>query len=347
MPIRVETVVTGLSVPWGIAFLPDGSMLVTERPGRVRRVREGRLDASPVVTIPVAAEGEGGLMGLALHPDFARSPRFFVYYTARRGEATVNRVERYRLSGDFTTATADGVIADGIHAGENHDGGRLRVGPDGMLYVATGDAREPDRSRDPASRSGKLLRLTPEGAAPDDNPRRGSLVYLSGLRNLQAFDWRADGSIVLADHGPSGERLLRGHDEVTVARAGDDLGWPTAWGCRAHPGLRPASLSWREATPPGGGALYTGSSIPEWRGDFIVATLGSRHLHRVSFDPTAPDRVRLHEVYLQGDPPSGHGRLREAVMGPDGHLYVTTSNCDGRGSCPPDRDRVLRVVGGA
>lgn len=344
VPIRVETVVAGLEVPWGLAFLPDGGMLVTERPGRVRLVREGRLMAEPVARVPAAADGEGGLMGIALHPDFASNRFFYVYYTARRGDDTINRVARYRLAADGGSAAPERVILDGIPASSNHDGGRIRFGPDGMLYVGTGDAREPDLAQDPRSLAGKLLRVTPEGAPAPGNPLPGNPMFLLGVRNTQGFDWRDERTLVLTDHGPSGERLRWGHDEVSVVRAGANLGWPTAWGCRAAPGTAPASLSWSDAAPPGGAAIYTGQSIPEWRGDLLVGTLGSKHLHRVAFDPRDPTRVRHHETYLPGDPPTGYGRLREVVMGPDGHLYVTTSNCDGRGECPADRDRVLRVT---
>lgn len=154
VPIRVETVVTGLEVPWGLAFLPDGGMLVTERPGRVRLVRDGRLVPEPVARVPVAASGEGGLMGIALHPDFGANRFFFVYYTARRGDDTVNRLARYRLAPDGASAEADRVLLDGVPASQNHDGGRLRIGPDGMLYVGTGDASEPDRAQDPRSLAG-------------------------------------------------------------------------------------------------------------------------------------------------------------------------------------------------
>jgi glucose/arabinose dehydrogenase len=154
VPIRVETVVTGLVVPWGLAFLPDGTLLVTERPGRIRRVRHGRLAATPVARIPAEVVGEGGLMGIALHPDFATNRLFFVYYTARREGDAVNRVERYRLADDGASATSERVILDGIPASQNHDGGRLRVGPDGMLYVGTGDARDPDLAQDARSLAG-------------------------------------------------------------------------------------------------------------------------------------------------------------------------------------------------
>jgi glucose/arabinose dehydrogenase len=211
-----------------------------------------------------------------------------------------------------------------------------------MLYVGTGDARDPDRSQDPQDPAGKLLRLTPDGAIPEDNPVAGSPAVLTGIRNTQGWDWpdAADaGTIWLTDHGPSGELGRRGHDEVSVARPGDNLGWPTIYGCEAAAGLVTPGLTWEEAAPPGGAAVYTGSAIPEWQGSLLIGTLGAEHLHRVVIED---GRVVRHEGYFAGG--DGFGRLRDVVMGPDGELYVTTSNCDGRGDCPPEGDRILRIT---
>jgi glucose/arabinose dehydrogenase len=255
----------------------------------------------------------------------------------------VNRVARWTLATDAGSAREERIILDGIPAARFHDGGRIRFGPDGMLYVGTGDGGEPSRSQDPRSPGGKLLRITRDGAPAPGNPSPGSPVFLSGLRNLEAFDWLDPRTLAVADHGPSGELGRRGHDEITVARAGDDLGWPPAWRCEVGQGLVAPSLVFRDATPPGGGSVYRGDAIPAWKGSFIVGTLRSRHLHRVAFGPDG--RVTAHEVYLEGDPPSGLGRLREVVEGPDGALWVTTSNCDGRGRCPPEKDVVARIVG--
>jgi glucose/arabinose dehydrogenase len=344
VPVRTETVVTGLEVPWGIAFLPDGDLLVTERPGRVRRVQGGQLAAQPVLRLEVAASGEGGLMGIALHPRFADNRLFYLYYTARKGDRSVNRLERFRLAPDKASATSDRVVLDDLPAGLYHDGGRLHFGPDGMLYVGTGDARDPSRSQNVDDPAGKLLRVGPDGEVPADNPWPGKRAFLAGIRNLEAFDWRDPGTLVVVDHGPSGELGRSGHDEVSVARAGQNLGWPTIYSCQSRAGLVSPSLTWDRAAPPGGAAIYTGTAIADWRGSLLIGTLGSRHLHRVVFDPANPVRVMRHEVYLDGEPPAGLGRLREVAMGPDGHLYVTTSNCDGRGRCPPEKDIIVRVV---
>ena len=342
VPIRVERVASGLEIPWGLAFLPDGDVLVTERPGRVRLIHGGRLLGAPVASVPVTARGEGGLLGIALDPRFAENRRFYLYFTRAKDGRDVNGVARFTLAADARSARQDRFILDDIPAARFHDGGRIRFGPDGMLYVATGDAREPRSAQDPRSTGGKLLRVTPGGAPAPGNPTPGSPVFLSGLRNTEAFDWLDARTLIVADHGPSGELGRSGHDEVSVARAGDDLGWPDIWRCEAARGRVAPALVFREAVPPGGGSMYRGDAIPAWRGSFLIGTLRSRHLHRVVLG--ADGRVTAHEVYLAGDPPKGLGRLREVVQGPDGALWVTTSNCDGRGTCPAEKDVVVRIV---
>lgn len=343
--VKTEVVVNGLEVPWAIAFLPDGDLLVTERPGRIRLVEDGALVPGPVATVGVDPGGEGGLQGLALHPDFATNRLFFIYFTAEEDGARRNRLERWTLSEDHRSASLDKVLLEGIPAAQYHHGGRLRVGPDGMLYVSIGDAREPDLAQDPNALNGKLLRLTPDGDVPADNPEGGRRAWLSGLRNVEGFDWRDADTLLITDHGPSGELARSGHDEVTVARKGDNLGWPEIYRCETRDGLVSPSISWVKAAPPGGAAIYTGTRIPEWKGSLLIGTLGSRHLQRVVFGEDGVG-VAKHETYFLGDPPNGLGRLRETIMGPDGELYVTTSNCDGRGSCPATKDAILRVVPG-
>jgi glucose/arabinose dehydrogenase len=334
----VEEVVRGLEVPWGIAFLPDGAMLVTERPGRVRLVQNGQLQPNSVATLAISATGgEGGLLGIATHPEFASNRLFYLYYTSAQ---EVNRVERWRLSQDGRTATRDRVILDNIPVAAFHNGGRLRFGPDGMLYTGTGDARVPALSQDRNSLAGKVLRLTPDGQVPPDNPFSGSPVFLLGLRNTQGFDWRDPSTLWVTDHGPSGDLGRTGHDEINLVQAGANLGWPTIYGCETRQGMANPLLTWVTAVPPAGAAVYTGTAIPEWKGSLIVGTLRSRHLHRVAVDPQNPGQIQHHDVYLQDT----WGRLREVIMGPDGDLYVTTSNCDGRGNCGADKDKILRIT---
>ena len=331
--VVVETVATGLQVPWSIAWLPDGRMLVTERPGRLQLI-DGDVVTRVNADIQVAPNDEGGLLGLALDPQFSTTRAFFLYVTAA---GPINRVERWILSEDGTSASADGVIIDDIPAARFHNGGRLRIGRDGKLYVGTGDARMPELSQVVGSTAGKLLRLELDGRIPADNPFPDSPTFVYGLRNTQGFDWIDNDTLVITDHGPSGEYQGRtDHDEVNIARAGDNLGWPTVYACEAADGHVAPAMTWSTALPPGGAAIYSGDAISEWRGSVLIGTLGSQHLHRVVLDG---DRVGAHEVYL-----GELGRLRDVVMGPDAELYVTTSNCDGRGNCPDDGDRILRIT---
>ena len=333
VPIRAEVIASGLEVPWSFAFLPGGDVLVSERVGRVRLLRQGQLAPAPVLTIKTAEVAEGGLLGLAISP---RDPTLLFLYATVPGPE--NQLQRWKLAADHQSATLDKVLVSGIAAAPYHDGGRIRFGPDGMLYVGTGDARDPDRAQDPASPNGKLLRYTPDGAVPADNPLPGNPLWLLGVRNPQGFDWLPDGTLLLSDHGPSGELARRGHDELTFAHKGDNLGWPTVYGCQAHQGFTAPAISFENALPPGGLALYTGNAIPEWTGSVLVASLGATHLHR--FVLGAGGAIAAHEVYLREQ----FGRLRELSMTPSGELWVTTSNCDGRGTCGPAKDQILRVV---
>jgi glucose/arabinose dehydrogenase len=342
--VRAENLVSGLEVPWGVAFLPNGDWLITERPGRVRLLRGGQVAANPVVTIPLGSSSGGGLLGITVHPAFATNKFFYVYVTSNEGGTTKHTVSRWKLSTTGFSATFDKTIFEHIPAAPAHEGGRIRFGPDGMLYIGMGDSLEPGLSQDPTSPVGKVLRLTPDGDVPAGNPIEGNPVFLSGLRNPQGFDWLNANTLAVVDQGPSGELGRSAHDEINVVTAGANLGWPTIFGCEAQEGLVTPALNWAStASPPGGIALYTGTAIPEWQGSVLVGILGAKHLHRVKFDPPGSSRVGLHEVYFEGDPPNGLGRLRETIMGPDGHLYVTTSNCDGEGICPPEKDRIVRI----
>ncbi|MFW6290459.1 MAG: PQQ-dependent sugar dehydrogenase [Mariniphaga sp.] len=342
--VKAETVVSGLEVPWAIAFLPNGDMLVTERPGRIRMVKDyngnAQLVEKPVAAVTTANTSEGGLLGIATHPDFESNRLFYIYVTVSKNGSTMNQVEQWRLSDDGTSAEQVKVIYDQIQAAQNHNGGRIAFGPDNMLYIGTGDAGKPDLSQDPDSPSGKLLRITPEGEIPGDNPRSGNPMFLMGIRNTQGWAWPDSddaNTLWVTDHGPSGEMMRFGHDEVNIVSANDNLGWPAIYKCESEPGMISPSLVWQNAVPPGGAAIYTGNDIPEWKGNLIIGTLGSRHLHRVVIEN---GKVDSHEVYFENQ----HGRLREVIMSPEGDLYITTSNCDGRGSCPDLGDEILRIT---
>ncbi len=326
--VRAERVAAGLEVPWGIAFLPGGDALVTERPGRVRLLRGRTLDPAPVATIAVAEQGEGGLLGIAADPRFGENGRFYLYATVEKGGRAVNRVTRWILSGDHRSAREDRVLLDDIAAERFHDGGRIRFGPDGMLYVGTGDAGKPRSARDPRSPNGKILRIGADGEVPRDNPTPGSPVFVLGLRNVEAFDWLDARTLIIADHGPSGELGRQGGDRVLVARAGDDLGWPEAWRCEALEKMRPPALAWVKAVPPGGGSVYRGDLVPGWKGSFLLGSLRSRHVHRALVNGESLRDLSSHHGAQPSEVHQGISEIEKQSDGPH------TLRCN-RGPCPP------------
>ncbi|RYZ73229.1 MAG: PQQ-dependent sugar dehydrogenase [Proteobacteria bacterium] len=340
--LEIKPVVTGLEVPWSLVFLSSEDWLVAERPGRIRRVRGGKLDQAVVAQIPVTTHAEDGLLGMALHPDFKKNQYLYVYFTYEQNKELFNRVERYKLSADYSKAVSDKIILDRIPAGEKHSGGRIKFGPDGYLYIGTGDAKEPDLAQDQNSLAGKILKVDSEGRAPEHNPWPGNPAYVVGVRNIQAFDWIDPRTIWVVDHGPSNPVWKSGGDEVSIAHAGDNLGWPNTWGCEVKTGVITPQLVWKKASPPAGAVIYRGNKIPGWDGSLLVSTLRSEHMHRVVLHSSNSHRISQHEVYLSGA--AGFGRLREITQAPDGELYVTTSNCDGRGDCGAEKDKILRIT---
>jgi glucose/arabinose dehydrogenase len=326
----VATIATGLSVPWEIAFLPDGRALITERPGRVRLLtRDRRLLGAPVAQVPVSARGEGGLLGLAVDPDFARNRLVYVYRTT----SSANQVVRYRLTGLRLIRQA--VIVDGIPAAAVHDGGRIHFGPDRRLYITTGEAANGPLAQRRGSLGGKFLRLS---AAGYRSPRAvRPEVFSLGHRNSQGFDWQpGTGLLVASEHGPSGGDGPQGFDEINIVRQGANYGWPSVFGIGRRAGLVSPVVLYREAIAPSGASFVSlpGSS---WTGDFLVATLRGQHIRRVRL---RGGRAGINQALFAGR----YGRLRTVVEGPDGALYALTSNRDGRGSPRGGDDRVLRII---
>ena len=302
--MRVEVVAEGLEVPWEIAWLPDGRALITERPGRIRT-----LDGDLVAEVPVSALGEGGLLGLALDPDFERRAFVYLYFTTADGM----QLERWRFEDDRLTREA-GLIDGVIEAGPIHDSGRIAFGPDGALYVATGDAGDEQLAQEPDSLNGKFLRLREYRGGPT----RPEIVSL-GHRNPQGFDWEpGTDRLISTEHGSTG------FDEINEIEEGNNYGWPEVTG-PDHGGFTAPLRVYEESVAPSGATF--------WEGDFWFATLRGEALRRLSLDEGSE------EVLLANE----YGRLRTVRVGPDGALYVLTSNRDGRGSPAASDDRVLRL----
>ena len=310
---EVRTYTSGLEHPWELRFLPEGGALVTERPGRVRLLRSDGAIAATVHRDAVAG-GEGGMLGLELDPDFASNRLVYLYRTL--GSPLENQVVRFRFprGGAFTDGQ---VVVEDIPASSIHNGGRLRMGPDGWLYITTGDAADtsvaqrPLDPADPDTRGGKILRLPPAGY-------RGTGAGLEqvslGHRNPQGIDWQpGTGTMYEDEHGPTGE------DEVNLIVMGGNYGWPDRRGAN-HSGFRAPLALYNPAIAPSG-ATFVRTPGSTWTGDYLIAALRGQQIRRLRFEG---ERVTVNEPLFAG----AFGRLRSVVEGPDGALYVLTSNGD-------------------
>jgi len=331
--VGVQVVATRLEIPWALAFAPDGRLFLTERPGRVRILRNGTLLPQPALTIgDVFTTGESGVLGLALHPSFASNHLVYVEHTAPGRGGAIGRLVRYREVAD--TLGEPAVLLDDVPAATIHNGSRVRFGPDGALYLTFGDAAVPSMAQDLASLNGKILRLTDAGTTPPDNPY-GSPVWSWGHRNPQGLDWHpVTRELFETEHGATG------NDEINVVDRGRNYGWPVIEGNASRSGMETPIVFFSPSVAPSGASFYRGSAFPAFRNDLFVATLRGQALLRVRLDPANVRRVQSVERLLEGR----FGRLRDVVSGPDGYLYLATNNRDGRGTPGSDDDRILRLV---
>lgn len=334
--LETRTVARGLEHPWGLAFLPDGRMLVTERPGRLRLVtREGRLLA-PIAGVPqVAAAGQGGLLGIALDPRFAENRRVYLSFAEpRAGGTNGTAVFRGRLN-EAATALEEGRVIwrqEPAVASNLHFGSRLVFGRDGHLFVTTGERFiRMQEAQNPSNTLAKIVRITTDGVPAPGNPR-GSWnpsVWSIGLRNVQGAALHPDtGELWISNHGP------RGGDGLYVARAGRNYGWPLiSWGThydgrpvngglREREGLEQPLVHWTPSIAPSGLTFYTGDLLPHWRGNLFSGALAGQMLVRIVLDG---ERVVGQERLLTD---LGH-RFRDVQQGPDGALWLLTDAADG------------------
>lgn len=327
-PVRTDgprpsarTIIRGLEVPWEMAFLPDGSALITERSGRLRFMTKRRQLSGRVAGSFRVSGGEGGLLGLAVDPSFGRNRFIYVFRTTDAGAALVRyRFVRRRLA-------SRQVLVTGISVNTIHNAGRVHFGPGRRLYFTTGDSADPSTAQNPASLNGKLLSLT----------RRQSLgaggrpsIVSSGHRNPQGFDFSPRAQTLFAtEHG------ARGNDEVNVIRRGANYGWPLIQGSQRAPGLTSPLVLYSSAIAPSG-ATFVSRGGSSWSGDFLFGALRGQHIRRLTY---RRGRVVRNQALF-----SGHfGRVRTVVEGPDGALYALTSNRAGSAARPGD-DRIVRIV---
>jgi glucose/arabinose dehydrogenase len=336
---QVQIFISGLDTPWAIAFAPDGRFFLTERPGRIRVVTGGKLDPAPWLTLEVAEAGEGGLLGLALDPQFAQNRFVYVAYTYRADGSLRNRLVRLREDAATGKGVLDKVLLDSVRGNSTHDGGRVRFGPDGKLYWTMGDVQDTAAAQDPAALVGKILRLNADGSIPADNPFPGSPVYSFGHRNPQGLAWQpGTGRLYATEHGPSGGQGCC-QDEVNLIEPGKNYGWPEITGDKARAGMvSPVIHSGASDTWAPGGADFV--TAGPWQGALLFTGLRGQALYRLTLDPADPRKALALQPLLKGV----YGRLRDVAQGPDGAIYVLTSNGDGRGVLPADGDRVLRLA---
>ncbi len=327
-PVEVETTVVaaGLEAPWDLVFTPDGEALVSERDSSRLLSIDSSGNVEELQRLPENGTGEGGLLGIALSPNYESDGYIYAYYTTD----TDNRVTRFRLGEDPEP------ILTGIPVLTYHNGGRIAFGPDGNLYVGTGDAGDTSNSQDLNSLGGKILRVTPDGDVPADNPFTNSPIYSYGHRNVQGLAWDEGGQLYATEFGQNR------YDEVNRIQPGGNYGWPAVEGeggfFASGEYIDPIATWATSEASPSGAAILKNGAIPQWEGSFFMAALRGQRLYRLALDPSGT--VTEQEELLSGQA----GRLRHVVQAPDGSLWVLTSNRDGRGTPIATDDRILRLA---
>jgi glucose/arabinose dehydrogenase len=339
--LRVSNVATNLDTPWDLAWGPNGWIWFTEREGRVSRVDPDTGELIRIAHVPSLERGESGLMGMVLHPDFETTPYVYLMQSYDGGTGIANRLIRYTYRND--SLEDERVLIDSILGNTYHDGARLAVGPNGYLYITTGDAGRERLSQDTSSLNGKVLRVTLDGDPAPGNPF-GNEVFSYGHRNAQGLVFQpGSGELYITEHGP------RDNDEVAIVRMGQNHGWPQVHGfcdddvagesafCAEHDVTEPLA-AWTPTIAPAGADFYDSNAITGWRGDFLFVTLKGSALIRLELSRDG-GRVTRQSTISEGE----YGRLRDVLVGPDGSVYIATSNRDGRGRPDSQDDRIIRV----
>ena len=328
-----QMIATNLEVPWEVLYLPNTMVIYSERPGRI--TLQSELGYTEIYNNEnFSASGEGGLLGMALHPNFQTSDNWlYIYetYDSNDGQ-TLNRVVRFRFdTGSDPMLTAREIIIDNIPGAMYHDGGRIVFGPDNNLYITTGDATMPDLSQDLNSLAGKILRVQDDGTIPSDNPFSNSAVYSYGHRNPQGLAWDGSGNMYATEHGPSG--INSGQDELNQIVAGGNYGWPFFSGTE-RPGPTEDSPIPDPQFPiaaSGPDEVWAPAGLSYWQGDLWFGGLRGQALYQYDID--SAELLR----HLSGE----LGRIRTTTVTPSGDLAITTSNRDGRGSPASDDDKIV------
>ncbi|UOQ53441.1 PQQ-dependent sugar dehydrogenase [Hymenobacter cellulosivorans] len=340
--VSVSPLASNLSVPWELVWGPDNFIWMTERNGRISRVNPDTGEVLPLLTVPdVAQTGESGLLGLALHPDFAASPYLYIVYNYREGNDLKEKLVRYTYAASTRTLSSPLVLLGNITANTTHSGSRLLILPDRTLLMTTGDAQLRPEAQNSSSLNGKILRLNLDGTVPSNNPTPGSLVYSLGHRNPQGLTRASNGKIYSSEHGETTD------DEINLIEAGRNYGWPSVEGlcnlpaeqtfCAAN-NVRQPLRTWTPTIATAGLIHYDHPAIPEWRNSLLMVALKATRLVQMPLT-SATDDIGTENTYL-----TTFGRLRAICVSPQGKIYVGTSNRDGRNSNPPATDDRILVL---
>jgi glucose/arabinose dehydrogenase len=338
--IKIETFVERLNVPWSIVFTNPDRILVNERIGNVRVIENGNLRDAPILILNrVRSTSEEGLMGLAIDPDYINNKFIYLSYAYEKDGELVVKIERY--TDDNNSFSNPVTIIDNLPAAANHAGCRIRFGPDKKLYITVGDATDREYAQNMKMLHGKLLRINPDGSVPSDNPFPNSPIWSLGHRNSQGIDWYPGTDIMYSsEHGPSGFDGPGGGDEVNIIVRGGNYGWPEVHHRDNKEGMISPVLEFTPAEAPASGMFYKSDVIPEFKNNFFFGCLRGRGIIRVIVDPNDPSKVLSYEKMPEID----FGRIREITEGPDGYIYFSTSNKDGRGNPKSGDDKIYRIV---
>ncbi|MFA4931122.1 MAG: PQQ-dependent sugar dehydrogenase [Patescibacteria group bacterium] len=336
---RVEEVARGLFVPWSIVFTSAERMLVTERDGKVRQVINDVLQDAPLhVFSEVSALEEEGLMGMTLDPDYENNRFIYFCLAYPRGDEYVDKVVRWRDNID--SLGEETILIDDIPAAVYHAGCRVKFGPDQKLYITTGDATERYLAQDMNSLAGKILRINSDGSIPADNPFFGSPVWTLGHRNSQGIAWTKEGVMYETEHGPSGFDGPGGGDEINIIQAGQNYGWPFVSHEQSQEGLESPKLVFTPAEAPADIIYYNSDVILQFNGNLFFGVLKGEGIIRIVLDPSDATNILEYEKMATVNV----GRVREVALGPEGAIYFTTSNRDGRGTLREGDDRIYRII---
>ena len=338
--IDTTTIVSGIETPWEILWGPDNYIWFTERPGRVNRVNPATGEKQLIYAIPDVFEyGEAGLLGMALHPDFETTPRVYLVYNYTDGPNIRERIVQYTWNG--STLVNAVTLIDDIPGNSYHNGSRLIFGPDGKLYMTTGDAGNTSNSQNMNSVAGKLLRMNPDGSIPGDNPDPGSYIWASGLRNSQGLVFGPNGYLYGSEHGPSS------NDEVNLLEKGRNYGWPDVEGfcdlpseiiyCDEH-NVREPLYAWTPTLAVSGIEYYNHTTIPEWQGSLLMTSLKASKMLSLKLSSDGLSITETSDWF-----PGTWGRLRDVCISPDGRVFIAVSNRDGRGTPRPGDDRIVEI----